>query len=265
MLQENIKQKFLEIYPTKIVQNEHGCYEWVGVISKEFLHCIICLNNKTYSVKQLVYTISSGNYLKNNKFIKSVCGNKICVKYEHLASYDDVEKMKPYYWNLFKEKININENQCWIWMAGHSSDGYGKFSLKDHTGIHTLRAHVYSWKYHYGELPEFTTNHSTLRTCVLHKCDVKLCVNPEHLFVGSSEMNMQDMVKKNRSSHSEMNIKSKLTEEQVLAIRNESKDGNLYLKDVALKYNISYSNLYDIIYGKYWTRTGGPIKGKDYF
>ena len=60
---------------------------------------------------------------------------------------------------------------------------------------------------------------------VLHHCDKPLCVNPEHLYAGTHKENMNDRDKRGRTggiaitSKGEGNIKAKLTEQDVLAIR----------------------------------------------
>lgn len=74
---------------------------------------------------------------------------------------------------------------CWLWKASTDSKGYGRFW----DGYRILFAHRYSWGLVF-DLPE------NLNVC--HKCDVPLCVNPDHLFVGTQKDNIQDMIAKSR-------------------------------------------------------------------
>jgi len=78
---------------------------------------------------------------------------------------------------------------CWLWSDACHYSGYGHFKIKNKT----VRAHRASWMIYKGDIP------SPLLVC--HKCDVKCCVNPDHLFLGTFKDNMVDKVKKNRHFH----------------------------------------------------------------
>ena len=115
-----------------------------------------------------------------------------------------------------------NPNGCWEWTASITR-GYGRFSL---THSKPIQAHRYSWIIHFGNIPD--------NLCVLHKCDNQLCVNPDHLFLGTHKDNTQDMIKKQRhqfgNNHYYKRIPNKIlkgcqigtsifTNEQILEIR----------------------------------------------
>ena len=77
---------------------------------------------------------------------------------------------------------------CWLWVGYIGSHGYGEV-----TGRKTQRekmAHRRAWQLFHGIIPE--------GAFICHRCDVKICVNPSHLFVGTAATNMQDMWEKNR-------------------------------------------------------------------
>lgn len=75
---------------------------------------------------------------------------------------------------------------CWMWAGHFGNDGYGKTKwLGD-----TIRAHRLIWKLLHGEIPE--------GLWVLHKCDNRQCVNPEHLFLGTQLDNEKDKDAKGR-------------------------------------------------------------------
>jgi hypothetical protein len=75
---------------------------------------------------------------------------------------------------------------CWIWASAITGRGYGKFFHRPTT----YSAHRFSYQHHNGKIP--TGMH------VLHRCDVKRCVNPAHLFLGTNFDNIQDKMRKGR-------------------------------------------------------------------
>jgi hypothetical protein len=91
----------------------------------------------------------------------------------------------------FKAKVEVQPNGCWKWIAGTGSGSeshrYGRFWLDGDR----INAHRASWLIFKGKIPD------GLYVC--HKCDYTLCVNPDHLFVGSQAKNLDDMAKKGRA------------------------------------------------------------------
>lgn len=93
----------------------------------------------------------------------------------------------------FWKKVNKkNPDECWNWKASTNIKGYGQFRL-DATESGKGRlvlASRFSWEIHHGSIP--------LHLCVLHKCDNPLCVNPQHLWLGTLADNANDMYHKGR-------------------------------------------------------------------
>jgi len=100
----------------------------------------------------------------------------------------------------FWEKVKKTAD-CWEWTGSKGHFGHGHIGDK---GI-MYKAHRLSWEFKYGKIPNGLH--------CLHKCDNPSCVNPKHLYLGTHQNNMNDMVSKNRQS-------AKLTPKQVIKLRN---------------------------------------------
>lgn len=75
---------------------------------------------------------------------------------------------------------------CWEWQGGLTQSGYGRLYLNGKM----VRAHRISYFLHKGDIKE--------KNIICHSCDNPKCVNPEHLWQGSSKDNVQDMIRKGR-------------------------------------------------------------------
>ena len=78
----------------------------------------------------------------------------------------------------------ITETGCWIWMGQLNHNGYGRREVKGRR----LRAHRVA----------FGLDKIPKGMMVLHKCDVRCCVNPDHLYIGDNSTNMRDMIRRGR-------------------------------------------------------------------
>jgi hypothetical protein len=85
----------------------------------------------------------------------------------------------------FWSKVERTET-CWLW-KGDIRDGYGRFW----DGEKHKYAHRYSWVKTFGPI-------DTKTPFVCHACDVKNCVRPDHLFLGTADDNMKDAAEKGR-------------------------------------------------------------------
>lgn len=140
----------------------------------------------------------------------------------------------------FMKFIDKSENGCWIWNGHLSEKGYGKFNIKSKQRI----AHRVSYELFNGELKE--------GFFVCHQCDNPSCVNPEHLFLGTPENNVQDMLNKNRQAKGEKIARSKLTWNDVQEIRRLWNTGKYLYVDLARKFDYSAQNITKIIQNEIW-------------
>lgn len=128
---------------------------------------------------------------------------------------------------------------CWIWTGGKTGAGYGRLPI---SGTHisargyrirkTVLAHRFSWETHYGPIPADRE--------VLHKCDCSLCVNPDHLFLGTQTDNVDDCVAKQRNVRGVKFPQAKLSPELVIEMR-ELRLGGASLRELSARFGVSES------------------------
>lgn len=140
---------------------------------------------------------------------------------------------------------------CWNWKLTKDKGGYGVLtigSLVDKSKK-VVKAHRYSYKCFVGEIPD--------GLMVLHRCDNRKCVNPGHLFIGTTDDNMRDMVQKGRSSRmiGETNGCAKLTNKEVIEIKRLIKNGERGA-DISRKTRASVRTISNIKHNKSWRMIG---------
>ena len=137
---------------------------------------------------------------------------------------------------------------CWTWTGGKYYNGYGQF----YEGPNKICAHRFSYKIFKGSIPS--------GKLVLHKCDNRQCVNPDHLFIGTQKDNILDMVKKGRRVHSsrvgENNGRTVLKEKDIVKIRKDYKSG-VSVKNICKSYKLSETQIYRIIKKQSWSHVKG--------
>lgn len=147
----------------------------------------------------------------------------------------------------FLDKVNKNGpniigTKCWAWTASVNNKGYGKFGIDYKVKV----ASRVSYCLFKGEIPE--------GICVLHRCDNPLCVNPDHLFLGTQLDNIKDMhdKKRRRCGIGERQGKARLTEKQVIDIRRSFSIGEKTRSELAKQYGVAYGTIFAIIANTAW-------------
>ena len=139
----------------------------------------------------------------------------------------------------FWAKVDVrSDDECWSWLGSADKDGYGQ--IWDGPAGKMKRAHNVSAEIHLGPANG---------RVVMHSCDNPSCCNPAHLSYGSNADNVADKIAKNRHAKGERQGHSKLTEEQVKAIRERAHEGYRKLCD---EFQLVPSTVYRIWHGQAW-------------
>ncbi len=150
----------------------------------------------------------------------------------------------------FEEKFKKQKNGCWIWKSSKSNSGYGKFNIR---GKHVI-AHRYSYELYKEKIPP--------GMLICHKCDNKLCVNPDHLWIGTQKENINDAKKKGRLPNlkgirkplccvGENHYLSKLKNKDIFEIKRLYKSGVSGYR-LHKMYNVTKKCISDILKNKTW-------------
>ena len=160
--------------------------------------------------------------LKAGKFF--TCGAKRCRFWEKVDKNGPVPAHKP------------ELGQCWLWTGATKENGYGV--LKEPGQKKLVRVHVYSWELHFGLIED--------ELWVLHHCDLRRCVRPTHLFTGTNQDNIDDMVAKGRNHTKRPRVPS-WTKQQM---RVEYALGGVSHPVLATRYGVSVETVGRILRGE---------------
>jgi len=114
---------------------------------------------------------------------------------------------------------------CWLWIGSlQGKSGYGQMGMP---GGRPIRAHRLAYQLFKGKIPKGLD--------VRHTCDLRCCVNPEHLLVGTRQQNMEDAVRRGRQARGFMLPHTKLSDLQITNILLDTR----YNSDIAASYGIT--------------------------
>lgn len=134
-------------------------------------------------------------------------------------------------------KVVKADNGCWLWTAGRRHDGYGMIWR----GGRAVRAHRVSYELFCGPVTDDDV--------ICHRCDVRNCINPEHLFLGTRLDNNQDKVAKGDQPHGEGHWRARFTDEDVLLIRSMRHVSD---RAMAERFGVNQSTIWRIRSGNRW-------------
>lgn len=224
MLPLEVKEIFLQ----NTIKTPDSCWTWKGK-TKNGLP-FIRIKEEWYSPRRV--SLELVGLALTDKHVHVTCQNKLCVNPEHLVTGDEAR---------FWSKVSKG-NTCWLWTDGSDKDNYGKFMTKENGIQIDHRAHIYSYELKHDPIPE--------GMCVCHTCDNPPCVNPFHLFLGTTEQNTFDRNQKGRQAKGAKVATSKLEDEDVKTLRLLS--DTLSVTQLAKRFNITRSSVYAILARRTW-------------
>lgn len=139
------------------------------------------------------------------------------------------------------EKTAVQDNGCWIFTGRCNMHGYGTISFENKPVL----AHRMAYILCIDDIPSEMN--------VLHTCDNPPCVNPDHLFLGTQQINVADMVSKGRNFIPSLdnNPNAKLSLKEVKEIK-ELLYTSVKQIDIAVKYRVSKQTISEIARGNLW-------------
>lgn len=152
----------------------------------------------------------------------------------------------------FNEKVLVTPG-CWYWMGDKGLKGYGRMSMRTDGKRKTVQAHRLSYEMHIGPIP--------VGMCVCHRCDTPRCVNPDHLWIGTNQQNVDDKMRKGRwrgSTHAgEDSPVSKLKNEDIYSIRADDRP----ISEIARKFGVWQGVIFAIKKRRSWVHL--PPRGDE--
>ena len=158
------------------------------------------------------------------------------------------------------QRISVNhETGCWFWTGCCNRSGYGMITISSKLCKIVSYVHRVMWEEKFGKIPD------GLYVC--HHCDNPPCINPDHLFLGTHQDNMDDGKKKGRFASGERHYQfghperffrgenngmSKLTEQDVRDIRRKFKVPGILLRHLAEEYKVHLRTIQNVVNYNTW-------------
>lgn len=148
----------------------------------------------------------------------------------------------------FWAKVHHEPNTgCFIWGGSEMGGGYGNFTVRRKS----VKASRVAYELAHGPIPSGEGWHGV---CVMHKCDVRICVNPDHLILGTHAENMADRNRKGRAARlaGEKHGCARLSWEQVREMRAAYAAGGVSYEDLMRRFDVSKPTVAGVITRRYW-------------
>ena len=159
--------------------------------------------------------------------------------------------MTDFFLDRFWSKVDVRgDDECWVWTGATARRGYGAFAPRKGK---LMVASRFSWEMHKAEqIPD--------GLWVLHHCDNPPCVNPKHLYLGTRQENMDDMVRRRRHwahrgeliTQGVKNGRAKLTDRDIVEIREIYALGNVSQPELGRRYGVVHASIGNIVRRDSW-------------
>lgn len=149
---------------------------------------------------------------------------------------------RAFMYRLMKNTRKDEKSGCWLWEGAKLKPGsYGRMN---YNGKPYALAHRVAYEIFIGPFDQSLD--------VLHDCDTPACINPHHLFLGTHQDNMADMLAKGRGQRGSRSGVAKLTEAKIQEIRQLAANGKFSHREIAKLFNIDKSAISRIANRKTW-------------
>lgn len=155
----------------------------------------------------------------------------IWTKLKRLGIIGNVHRKKAIRYKKVPSPYPELKSDCWICIS-HAKESNGYPMIHRNGKHYSLHRYAYE-RYYKKEIPE--------GMCICHKCDTPACINPDHLFLGTVQDNVRDMIKKGRDNYRE-GSKRLLTDKQALEIFKSNEPGRVLVN----KYNVNIAVISNI-------------------
>lgn len=148
------------------------------------------------------------------------------------------------------ERRVVDANGCWLWQGAISDNGYGTI----YTGSRYRRVHRVSYETFVGLIPPGKN--------ICHRCDVRHCINPDHLFAGTQVENLADAKRKGRHTHGDSHPMVRLSEADIKQIRAIYSAGKRNQYELASDFGVRQQTISKIVTGARWSHVQGGLTRK---
>ncbi len=164
---------------------------------------------------------------------------------KHHASNKDLEKYRERFWSKIHYLIGVPNHYggCWEWWGSRMKNGYGVLAINRHNHL----AHRLSYYYNNKTRPE--------QWLVLHRCNNRGCVNPNHLYLGTYKDNARDKFASGNGLTGENSARGKLKARETIEIRERYKVGGISYAQLARIYDVNKASIGQVIRGDTWKET----------